>query len=140
MPFRLCYFISALLKSYTIFRNQKVNLKRSWSEIAVSDCDSSVQWLFSFKLTSLAPDYTPTLKDLQLVGDILFTERTTVGYSQDEQKELIALGDVCYLTSEGRVSVFEKAVQFEKKGKPGYVYIVCIVYFVKLRSSIFGFV
>ena len=54
------------------------------------------------------------------MGDILFTERPTVGYSMDEQKELIALGDVTNLASEGRVSVFEKGVQFEKKGKPGY--------------------
>ena len=53
------------------------------------------------------------------MGDILFTERPTVGYSMDEQKELIALGDVTNLASEGRVSVFEKGVQFEKKGKPG---------------------
>lgn len=59
------------------------------------------------------------MKDLQLVGDILFTERPTVGYSANEQKELIALGDVTNLASEGRVSVFEKGIHFEKKGKPG---------------------
>lgn len=73
--------------------------------------------------------YIPTLKDLQLVGDILFTERPTVGYSMDEQKELIALGDVTNLASEGRVSVFVKGVQFEKKGKPGLAlqcYLACI--------------
>ncbi|KAL5268755.1 hypothetical protein ACHWQZ_G002563 [Mnemiopsis leidyi] len=73
--------------------------------------------------------YVPTLKDLQLVGDILFTERPTVGYSANEQKELIALGDVTNLASEGRVSVFEKGIHFEKKGKPGLAlqcYLACI--------------
>ena len=63
----------------------------------------------------------PTLADLKLVGDILFTERPSVGCSVIEQRELIALGDVSKLTSEGRIALFEKGVQFEKKGKPGLV-------------------
>ena len=36
--------------------------------------------------------HKPTLQDLKLVGDILFTETPTLKYSAEEQKELIALG------------------------------------------------
>lgn len=74
-------------------------------------------------------NYKPTLKDLQVVGDILFMEQPSVGYSIAEQKELIELGDVSNLSSEGRVSVLEKGVHFERKGKPGLAlqcYLACI--------------
>lgn len=75
-------------------------------------------------------DHKPTLADLQLVGDILFTETPThVGFSGDEQKEILLIGDVGALDSQGRNALFEKGIEFERKGKPGLAlqcYLACI--------------
>jgi len=73
--------------------------------------------------------HKPTLADLQLVGDILFTETPTVGFSGDEQKEILQIGDVGALDSKGRNALFEKGIEFERKGKPGLAlqcYLACI--------------
>lgn len=73
--------------------------------------------------------HKPTLQDLKLVGDILFTETPTLKYSAEEQKEFIELGDVSKLTNDGRINLFSKGVEFERKGKAGLAlqcYLACI--------------